>query len=108
MIAKSQVLLSVAPGVYINPLEREDFDPESEYVLLDEKGLRSLGVGPEQCKTLARLDHCGLIKIHSITPRRRLLDLATWRAHLEAVREDPEFWEKPHMRRRWRIACLAV
>ena len=102
-------LVKVAPGVYLNPFERRDIEPgEHGYVLLDDKGLARLGLSATQSKTLQRLDHCGLIKLYQITPRRKLLLLSSWEEHLKQVREDPEFWERPAMRRKWRVACLAM
>ncbi len=101
-------LIAIAPGVYIDPLARRDLDPREDYVMLDAAGLKRLGLTPAQDKLLRRLEYAGLIKCHQITPRRRLLVLSTWQRHLEAVDSDPDFWEKPENRRRWRIACLSV
>jgi len=101
------VLVSVAPGVWIDPIARRDIPPE-DYVLLDAAGLRRIGLGASQEKLLRRLEYAGIIKCYQITPRRRLLAMSTWRAHLAALDADPEYWERPENRRRWRTACLAV
>lgn len=101
-------LITVAPGVFIDPLIRSDLDPAEQYVLLDSNGLRRLGLTPSQEKLLLRLEYAGLIKTHKITPRRRLLSLSSWQQHLHAVDADPEYWEKPDNKRRWRTACLAI
>lgn len=101
-------LISVAPGLYVDPSARADLDPRQAYVLLDEMGLRSLGLGPGQLKMMERLDHAGLIEIFSVTPRRKLLKLSSWNAHLATVRRDPEFWDRPDIKRRWKLACLSV
>lgn len=102
-------LISIGPGIYIDPIERKDLAAEArEWQVLDARGLESLGVGPSQMRTLMRLEHASYIDVRRITPYRYLLNMATWRKHLAAVKSDPEFWEREENRRRWRIACLAV
>ena len=103
-----KTLIAICPGIYIDPLQRKDLDPAEDYVLLDAAGLRRLGLTPAQDKLLRRLEYAGLITCHQITPRRRLLKLDTWRRHLANVDADPEYWEKPENRRRWRVACLSA
>jgi hypothetical protein len=92
----------------VDPLLRGDIDHKDKYVLLDAHGLRQLGLTPSQERLLLRLDRAGLIKVHQLTPRRRLLNLSTWHQHLRNVDEDPEFWRKHDNLRRWRIACMCV
>jgi hypothetical protein len=104
----TSTLITVAPGVFIDPLIRRDIDPAEQYILLDATGLRRLGLTGAQEKLLLRLEYAGLIKTHKITPRRRLLNLSSWQRHLEAVDADPDYWDHPERRRRWRLACLAV
>jgi len=101
-------LITVAPGIYIDPLIRRELDPTEEYVMLDAAGLKRLGLTPAQEKLLLRLEYAGKVRIHKITPRRRLLTLSSWKAHLAAVDSDPEYWDKPENRRQWRLACLAI
>jgi len=101
-------LVSVAPGVWIDPLARNDLDTRAAYVLLDSHGLRRLGLGLGQMKMLERLDHAGLIEIYSVTPRRKLLKLTSWDVHLARVRREPDFWEQPKIKARWKLACMAV
>jgi len=108
MGGSDRVLIELAPGIWIDPLKRQDLSPRQEWVLLDQKGLARLGLGQSQMKLLERLDHAGRIEVFKITPRRKLLKLSSWRDHLEGVRSDPELWERPEMRRRWRLACLAI
>lgn len=108
MVQNKQNLITVAPGVYIDPLVRSDIEPTDEYVLLDANGLRRLGLTPSQEKLLRRMAYAGLIKTHQITPRRHLLKLSTWQQHLQNVEQDPEFWEKQENIRRWRVAVLAT
>lgn len=103
-----KTLITIAPGIYIDPLQRTELEPEGKYVLLDAQGLRSLGLTPAQERMLLRLDRAEMIKIHQLTPRRRLLNLSTWQQHLRNVDEDPEFWRKHDNLRRWRIACMSV
>jgi hypothetical protein len=106
MVQLKQNLITVAPGVYIDPLVRTDIDTSEEYILLDAHGFRRLGLTPSQDKMLRRLEYAGRIKTYQITPRRRLLKLSTWRAHLREVEENPEFWEGAEIQRRWRAAKL--
>ena len=106
-------LVCVGPGVFVDPLVRADLARDAEgaerqWLLLDDKGLRMLGLGPTQMRTLDRLAHAGLIELYAISPRRKMLKLESWTAHLRRVAEDPEFWERPEMRRRWRLACMTV
>ena len=101
-------LVSVAPGVWIDPILRHDLDTRSAYVLLDEHGLCRLGLGLGQMKMLERLDHAGLIEIYTVTPRRKLLKLTSWDVHLARVRRDPDFWEKPMIKAKWKLARMAV
>jgi hypothetical protein len=101
-------LITIAPGVYMDPLLRTELDPDDKYVLLDAQGLRRLGLTAAQERMLLRLNHAEMIKIHQITPRRRLLSLSTWQQHLRNVDEDPEFWRKHDNIRRWRIACMST
>jgi hypothetical protein len=101
-------LITIAPGVFIDPLQRTELDPQDQYVLLDAHGLRRLGLSASQEKLLLRLDYAGLIKLHQITPRRRLLNLSTWQQHLRNVDEDPDYWKKTDTLRRWRMACMSV
>jgi hypothetical protein len=101
-------LITIAPGVYVDPLLRTDLDPEEKYVLLDAHGLKRLGLSAAQERLLLRLDFAGLIKLHQITPRRRLLNLSTWQQHLRNVDEDPEYWKKAENLRRWRVACMSA
>ncbi len=101
-------LISVAPGVFIDPIIRREIAPGEQYVLLDYAGLKSLGLTPSQEKMILRLDYAGLIKTHKITPRRRLLSISSWQQHLDAVDRDPDFWDRPENKRRWRLACLSI
>jgi len=105
---REKCLMKIAPGLYLDPIERKDLKANQEYVLLDDHGLAKLGLGKEQSKTLDRLAYCGCITVCKITPRRKLMLLASWMQHLEAVQQDPEYWEKAEMRRKWRVACLAM
>jgi hypothetical protein len=104
----ANTLITVAPGVFIDPLIRREIDPAEQYILLDAAGLKKLGLTSSQEKLLLRLEHAGLINTHKITPRRRLLNLSSWQRHLDAVDADPDFWENPDRRRRWRLACLSI
>jgi hypothetical protein len=101
-------ILTVAPGVFVDPMVRRDIEVGEEYLMLDTVGLKRLGLTKAQTKLLLRLDHCGLIVLHQITPRRRLLRMSSWREHIQRVSADPEFWERADIRRKWRIACLAI
>jgi hypothetical protein len=101
-------LVTIAPGIYIDPLMRREIDITQQYILLDAAGLRSLGLSSSQEKLIRRLEYAGCITIFRIAPRRRLLSLQSWNAHIDAVAGDPDFWDKPENKRRWRIACLAI
>jgi hypothetical protein len=103
-------LITVAPGVFVDPAIRHDIDPRQEYVLLDAAGYRSLGLTESLAhrKLINRLEYAGKIKCHQITPRRKLLCLSTWRKHLTAVETDPDFWDRPEHKRTWRIACMST
>lgn len=101
-------LITIAPGVYIDPLVRKEIEPTEEYILLDSNGLKRLGLTASQEKLLRRMAFAGLIKTHQITPRRHLLKLSTWQQHLQNVERDPEFWERRENIRRWRMAVAST
>lgn len=102
------LMITVAPGFYIDPTIRKDIELGEDYVMLDNHGLRRIGLTPAQTKLLLRLEHAGWIVLHQITPRRRLLRLSSWTEHLRRVSQNPDFWDTPENRRKWRLACLAV
>lgn len=97
-------LVSVAPGVYVDPAVHADIKPGQGYVMLDSRGLAKLGLSTCQDKTIRRLAHAGMIDLYPISPRCRLLKLDTWEKHLKSVSTDPDFWDRPINRKRWRIA----
>jgi hypothetical protein len=59
-------------------------------------------------RTILRLEHAGCIRLTRLAPRRYMLDLDSWDKHLAAVRQDPDFWSRADIKRRWKLACLAV
>jgi len=104
-----KTLISIGPGIYIDPIERKDLAADSrEWQVLDRRGIESLGLTSSQMRTLMRLNHASYIDVRRITPYRHILNMHTWRKHLAAVQDDPDFWDKEVNRRRWHIACLAV
>lgn len=90
--AETSTLRQIAPGVYVD--ERVvQLDRERRWLLLDDAGLAEIGLTRKQYWTLTRLAEAGMIKLYRVSPRVALMDLGTWWKHMEAVGEDPWFWE---------------
>jgi len=85
-------LVQIAPGIFVDP-KRVTLDQERHFLLLDADGYKALGLRKGNGKSLLRLFECGKIKLHRITPRLSLLDLDSWREHMQQVGEDPWYWE---------------
>lgn len=103
-------LIQVAPGIYIDPVERRDMQGKAmpSYEVLDDVGLARICLRRSQMRTLLRLEHAGCIRLIKFAPRRFLIDLDSWQQHLKACQSNPEFWERPEMQRRYKIAKQAV
>ena len=105
---KPPTLLTVAPGVYVDPTVRKDIEPGEEYLLLNAEGMNKLGLTAAQLKLIRRLDYCGFIVVHKLTPQRSLLRMSSWNEHLRQVRNEPDFWERPDIKKKWRLSHLAI
>lgn len=95
------VLVQIAVGVWIDPISRRDINPHSRWLLLDERGIASLGMTPHQACTLLRLGEAKFVRIAEITPKLRLLDIDSWDRHIATVTSDDLFWLRPENRARW-------
>jgi hypothetical protein len=60
---------------------------------VSEKLLVRLGLGENGWNTLRRLMRAGFVQGTAVAPATTLLDLTSWENHLQAVQEDPEFWD---------------
>ena len=85
-------VVQIAPGVWVDPA-RIAIPVERKYLLLDDRGYAEIGLTVKQQKTLSRLFESGRIVLYIITPRVWLLDLTSWRKHLELVAADPWYWD---------------
>ena len=69
-------------------------DPQVDrLVRLDAKLARLLGF-EGRWRTLERLGRMGCIEIITVSPRFRLINLASWFNHLRKCAEDPELWNE--------------
>lgn len=106
-------LLKAAPGIYIDPFERKDIAAEvkgngADFVLLDDYGIKRLGLTPHSRKSLQRLYLAGMITMYRVTPGRFLLKLSSWHQHLERVEQDPDYWDRDENIKKWRVAILST
>ena len=85
-------LIQIAPGLWIDPA-RITLPVDRKYLLLDKRGYAEIGLTIKQQKTLSRLFQAGWITLYTVTPRVWLLDLPSWRKHLETVSADPWWWD---------------
>lgn len=88
----SKGFIEVAPGVYVDPSLRAQL-AEGEWQLLDAKGLENIGLTPSQMHTIARLAEAAFVKVAKITPRLMMLNMPSWKAHLQRTAEDPWYWD---------------
>jgi len=89
-------LIKIYPGILIDPIVRREFADreESRHLLLDDLGLKHIGLEKRHMKTLSRLSEGGYITITRISPKVWFLDMDSWDAHLRRVTEDPWYWDR--------------
>lgn len=98
---KNVRVVQIAPGLYVDRSKHPAI-PRSNWLHLDDAGYRSLGLSREHRNTVDRLYLAGKIRLARIRPRVTLLDMDSWKKHIEECVADPWYWDRPENLRAYR------
>jgi len=120
MLYPSRKVLEVAPGIKTAPLPKEHV-PEialtkmracgdgtyQPVLIIHEPKIRVIEAARllhVPYRTLLRLCRGGFVESEQISPNNHQVSLSSWFAHVDRVREDPEFWSRKANMQKYREA----